>query len=45
MPTGGIRFTWTVFDIMETKWSFNSLNEGMVKRGLIRVLKSIVKHC
>jgi hypothetical protein len=43
MPTGDIRFTWTVLDIMEIKWSFIFLNEVMVKRGLICVLKSVVK--
>ena len=39
MPTGGIRCTWTVWEIKESKWSFNSLNWCVVKWGVISVLK------
>jgi hypothetical protein len=39
MPMGGIRCTWTVSAIKESKWSFNSLNWCIVKWGVISVLK------
>jgi hypothetical protein len=45
MPADGIRCIWTVLEIKETKWGFNSLNRTMICGVLILMFKSIVKNC